>query len=216
MGSSSGTGMILTLLGIALAQSPTPDCPKDAQENIQQLAAEGPGARSAYECLAGNPSGQALLIDALNKAQDDDTTNKLSRALALWRLYRLNTSISAEEARSYQPTDLRLLQDGIRAHRGRKSPSPTHLKVFEKISWYQPNAIYTDSLLTEQDHLNLQMLLNPPEPVAVKTDAQPEDKVMQRTECSCAPGCMSSSSGAGLMALFFSGLVLIRRQSESC
>lgn len=208
--------MILALLGVALAQSPTTDCPNDVQENIQELATEGPGDRSAYECLAGNPSGQALLIDMLKKPQDEGTQNKLSRALALWRLYRLNALISPEEARSYQPTDLRLLQDGIRAHRGRKSPSSDHLKVFEKISWYQPNAIYTDSLLTEQDHANLQMLLKPPAPVTEKTDEEPDEKVMQRTECSCTPGCMSSTSGAGLMALFFSGLVLIRRQSESC
>jgi len=195
---------VIFWIGLALATT----CPDDLSDNLGPLQATGD--RTAYECLAENESSQALLMETL-LYKDHSSRERLSRAVALWRLKRLETPISGEEARAYLPADIRLLMDGIHAFRGRATPSPEHLKVFEQLDWYSPDPRYTDTKLLLQDAANLDQLRDPPkgfEPAVPLAPTRTEP--IERSHC----GCQTDSSPAGFWAILIA-LILYRRRDQA-
>jgi hypothetical protein len=195
----------LGLIGLVLAQ--VPDCNDGQATWIAEL--EASGSSRAYGCLAADPSAATALIErsALLEAAE---SGRLTRALAVWRLQRLNEAVTPAESRAYNPADRRLLLDGIKAHRGRRSPAPAHLLVFEKMDWYQPVDSYTNARLTPQDRRNLAMLEHPPEPEVVeKPPVEPPAPDPKRSIC----GCDAARPAAGFGWLFLALALVISRRS---
>jgi len=199
--------MILLLLATAALA-----CPDDISANIAPLRAAG--EESAYNCLAADDQALTLLLEESLKGDDPEShPERITRAMAVWRLQRLDLEVSAEEARAYNGSDVRLLTDAIKAHRGRRSPSPEHGAIFEKFDWYDPSPQYTDARLTEGDSANITMLLTPPDP---EPEPVPGDGLTQANEqtrvkaCSCSAG---SASVSWLIALF--GLLFYRFERRS-
>ncbi len=194
----------LWLVGVALAQEA--DCADGRDAWLAELQASG--TRRAYGCLAADSTAAPDLIE---RAAATDDPARLTRALAVWRLHRLDAEVTPAEARAYNPSDRRLLLDGIKAHRGRKSPAPDHAKVLESLDWYQPDDRYTDARLTALDHRNLAMIeAPPPEPVPVAAEA-PEGPApeAQRDRCGCSA---SPAQGLAPALLALLGLVSWRRR----
>ena len=185
------------LLGIALAEC------GDIETSIANL--EAAPSKENYDCLAHNEDSAERLVERLEEGENE----RLSRALAVWRMLRLKAEISDEESRAYSPADRRLLVDAIHGQHGRETPAPSHAAVFEQFAWYQPDPAYTDGRLTELDRSNISKLNSPPEPPAPAEEAlAPEPSPQAPTELeSC--GCGGGVTGAWL-ALF--GLMALRRR----
>ena len=197
--------------GEAPVEAATPECPDDPAPLITELRAEG--SPFAYDCLAGREDGQSLLIAAAEEG--GDFNERVTRALAVWRMNRMEGEISDDEARSYLPPDVRLLTDAIKAFRGRETAAPAHKAVLEKFDWYSPTPSFTDARLTELDRANIEKLLNPPEKVEIFDEGLLEGEMgvvppAERREraCSCASGT-SPGGSLGWLALL-GGLTLYR------
>jgi hypothetical protein len=127
------------------------------------------GRREAYTCLMGAEEAASSLVRALFETPGDP---RLSRALALWMLQRADTPFDPAHVERLAPADLRMLADGVRARRGRKSPVPEHDQVFTQFAWYRPVATYTDGRLKPGDREQIAML---DRPVPTSTAAAPPD-----------------------------------------
>lgn len=189
-------------LKLAVAQ----DCALKSQADwIAELQAQA--SRASYECLAADESAAAALIAALGAEPPPDKPERLSRALALWRLHRLDQPVPDEEARAYLAVDRRLLGDGVRAFRGRPTPSPEHELVFKQLAWYKPTPSYVDGRLTETDRQNIQKFDSPPpvpKPEApgaaeAMAEAAPAEEAAPPAG-GCKLGCASARTPTGLVA----------------
>jgi hypothetical protein len=157
---------LLFLFRLALAE---PSC--DIAAAI--LAVRDQGSQEAYLCLAADHAAPPALREAI--AANPGNNARLSRGLAIWLLSHRDSEWTVENTSVLQPSDIRLLNDGIKAARGRKSPVPEHDKVFAQFDWYQPLPNYTDGRLREVDHANLTLLLAKPEVAAASAVVpQPE------------------------------------------
>ena len=180
--------MILALLGAALAE-----CGADPIADLRATANP-----DTYECAI--ELGPAALIEAAGV--EGEHPERITRALAVWRLRRLDEAIPADEARVYGPADVRLLTDGVKAHRGRETASDAHALVFDQMDWYSPRADYTDGLLSEQDQTNLATLLDPPAPVVEEPEAAAD--AMATAPAKKRPkmcGCGDDEAPAGALVL---------------
>lgn len=228
--------MILPAAWLVLAA----ECDVDA--SLARLAAPDETLLDAYLCLASSEAAAERLADAIQPPPavapapeipsaeaataltvgvgDEATRNRQTRALALWLLQRTDRAFDVEYLRLLSPADRRLLSDGIRARRGRKSPSPEHEAVFSRFDWYKPVPDYTDGRLTGLDRGNISLVDKPPEPpkppppppeAAAEKEAKLPSEVVQET-----PLCGCSASGApGLGALGLLGAaLLVRRRSR--
>jgi hypothetical protein len=180
-------------------------CPENLADNVPLLRSAGDEA--AYNCLAEDDRSLELLLEeSLSPNGQENHPERITRAMAVWRMHRLESEIPAEEARAYNPSDVRLLTDAINAYRGRTSPSPEHASVFEKFDWYAPSAQFTVARLTETDVANVAMLLDPPEPIPeaqpVETEAEASAQNRVRA-CSCSSGSTGSHWLLGLFGLMF-------------
>lgn len=186
-------------LSVALAQDPT--CDGDPDAWITRLRAEAD--RQTYLCLAMTEAAHDPLLAAAQAAlreegDDPGEQNRLTRALAVHLLQRLDRALTGDEVRALNAADRRLLSDGVRARRGRRTPSPEHERVFSQFSWYQPVDGFNNGLLTDQDRANITLLDDPPPvPVASEEAAPAAQAVAQATEqgaqvprgvCGCATG----------------------------
>jgi hypothetical protein len=148
--------MLAVLSGIASAADPEP-CGGPISTWMEGLY--GSDKETAYRCLVERDDAGLALIAALDKTEDDDRgAPALSRALALYLLARADRPFVRQEIKSLLLVDRRLVRDGLRARKGRKSPAPNHHKVFEKFDWYKPDPAYTDGRLTELDRENSRIL----------------------------------------------------------
>ena len=180
-------------------------CPENLADNVPLLRSAGDEV--AYSCLAEDDLSLALLLEEnLRSITPEDHPERITRAIAVWRMHRLEGEVSAEEARAYNPSDVRLLTDAYKAYRGRESPSPEHGMIFEKFDWYSPSPQFIDARLSELDRANIAMLLDPPAPAPIIDPAAAEennDDTRVRA-CSCSS---SSNTGAhwlfGLLGLLF-------------
>jgi hypothetical protein len=94
-----------------------------------------------------------LLARAMgNFALDDEQRGKSEEATSLDRLLKL------EEVRALSLRDLRLLRNTIYARRGRTFKSEALRKHFRGMSWYKPNADYSDKLLSRNDVRNIGLI----------------------------------------------------------
>lgn len=180
--------MVAWLLAVGLAAA----APCDTAGALATLRGGGGDARAAYDCLAGEDRAGALLVAAIDAAApvvapaaapaekepvtpdavgevaatltggDALARARLTRALAVWFLARPDVAWDPLQVARLAAADRRLVADGIHARRGRKSPVREHEGVFEQLGWYKPRATYSDNLLTEVDHLNLQSVDHPP------------------------------------------------------
>lgn len=186
---------------LALAQSPeeptsnVAPCP-GVEESLDTL--EQAGLRHAYDCVAEDDEALAPLLARIAAKPEQDT---LTRALAVWRMQRLDQVITDEESRAYNAADRRLMTDAVKASKGRKSAVPAHVAVFEKMSWYTPSETYTDGRLDETDRKNLDLLREPaplPEPDPEPEPASPELELVEK-QSGC--GCASSPTPGGLLGV---------------
>ncbi len=113
------------------------------------------GKREAYDCLmAQDEAGTKLVVELLHYPSDP----RLSRALTLWMLPRADKPFDPVHVAKLSADDKRLLVDGIRARRGRKSPVPQHEGVFRQFDWYKPVATFTDGRLQPGDKEQIALL----------------------------------------------------------
>lgn len=211
---------MLLLVGLALAVTPeaavSADC--DPATVVDELVASG--RRDAYLCLAGAENGKDLILGAIAKDPLGEH-NRLTRALVLWLLERTDRPMDPDLVARLSPADRRLLADGIRARRGRASPSPEHAAVFTQVPWYAPMPGYTDARLRPIDRANLDIVdpavrLTPPpaegeagdegEEEAAAAPAAP-DRVGADTPNLC--GCASAAAPSGAFGLGAGALVVL-------
>lgn len=190
--------LLLGTAWLGLAAAAPPDCSDGHAAQIAEL--EQSGSRRAYDCLAADDQAPAALLAA---AATEAPSPRLTRALAVWRLHRLDDEIGDDEARAYGASDRRLLLDGIKAHRGRASPAPDHLVVFETLAWYAPEERYTDGRLTAVDRQNIAVLERPPVLPPAPVEAPPVEAPAERPEAGC--GCTAAPASRGRLP----GLLLL-------
>lgn len=203
MGHRRGEGVIALVVGLALAAAP--DC--DPAAALAEVLVNG--TRDAYLCLSRAEAGEQLVLTKM--AMDPlAEPNRLTRALVLWLLERPDRAMEPELVARLSPADRRLLADGIRARRGRASPSPEHAAVFGQLPWYAPVPGYTDARLRPVDRANIEVVdpavrLTPP--VAEEAGNAPASAA---APCGCAVGGES-----GFVALLLAALGLSRRRGRS-
>ncbi len=141
--------MILLLFAtISLAEAPCDI--RIAMDEVREH-----GRRDAYDCLmAQDEAGSKLVVELLEYPADP----RLSRALALWMLPRADKPFDPVHVAKLSADDKRLLVDGIRARRGRKSPVPQHEGVFRQFDWYKPVATFTDGRLQPGDKAQIDLV----------------------------------------------------------
>lgn len=71
---------------------------------------------------------------------------------------RLDSLLTVDELRRLSRRDLRILRNQIYARRGRTFRTGLMREYFATAAWYQPNAAYTDALLTQMDRDNIRMI----------------------------------------------------------
>lgn len=140
------------------------------------------GTYEAYVCVMKEETAREPIVAAVT---DDPTNPRLSRALALWLLERADTAWDPDLVRILPAPDRRLIADGVRARRGRKTPAPEHEKVFLQMDWYAPVQGYSDARLTETDRANIAMADKPPP--RVETPAV-EPPTLPVQPCGCGGG----------------------------
>ncbi len=203
--------MILLLVGRALAAC-------DPSAVLVEL--EASGTREAYLCVAGAETGKDLLLAVI---ADDPAEEhpRATRAIVLWLLERSDRAMDPAVIARLTPADRRLLADGIRARRGRISPSPEHAAVFQQLAWYAPVDRYTDGRLRPVDRANLD-LVDPvvrPAPPPVEPVAAPVAVTPRAVGTPARWGCASVGGpggalgvGAGVLAALFG---VARRRGDS-
>ncbi len=205
--------MTIWVAWAALAADPTPSelpCPPPATPYIADLAATGD--ETSYRCLIQTDGFDRDLVKVIHEAGDDDPAlPRYTRALALYLAARGDRAFNPESVRLLNPADRRLLADGVKARRGRKSPSAEHDAIFQKQSWYAPRDSYTDNQLSEVEQANIEMADRPPsaapEPVDVPpvmqpaVDAPAEGGEARGCGCETAPGAAGALWGVGLALL---------------
>lgn len=137
---------LLLLVGLAAAECDVESAVGDVREH---------GKKEAYDCLIGSEAGADAALAAL---ADNPADTRVSRALALWMLQRADTPFLPAHVAALNADDKRLLADGVRARRGRKSPVPQHETVFQQFDWYQPVATFTDGRLRPGDKEQIAIL----------------------------------------------------------
>lgn len=155
----------------------------DVAAAVETLKASGD--RASYLCVTAAEAALAPLDAAL---EADPSNPRISRATALWLLERHDRAWDPALVARLPADDRRLLSDGVRARRGRKTPSPDHEKVFAQFDWYQPSPAYNDRKLTELDRANIALADKPP-PVAAAVSTEPiEQAVPPARGCGCDGG----------------------------
>lgn len=191
--------MILLVVGRALAAC-------DPAAMLDELEARG--TREAYLCVAEAESGKDVVLAAI--ADDPPAEHpRATRALVLWLLERSDRAMDPDVIARLTPADRRLLADGIRARRGRVSPSPEHAAVFAQLAWYAPVDRYTDGRLLPVDRANLALVdpaVRPAPPVEPEADAQDVAVTPRALGTPAKCGCASGARGGGAAAL---GVLLV-------
>ncbi len=182
------------------------------------------GGKEDYLCAAADPGGATALVTALDGLQGtveelDGPRGRYTRAITLWLLQQ-DVGWDAVLVRRLSADDRRLLSDGVRARRGRPSPSPAHDAIFKNLPWYKPDAGYTDGRLSPDDRAKIALADNPPPvPAPVAKVNEVEEARREAAAAQAARdaqpmslcGCATSGQGSALGALG-AGLLLVRRR----
>ncbi len=199
--------MLALLLTAHLALAAPPSCEGAPADWLDTLS-KGPDL-TAYMCLGYLDAAHDPLLAAATEAPADDTVaNRLSRALAVHLMLRLDRALTPEESRPLNGADRRLLRDAVYARRGRRTPSEAHAEVFARFDWYRPDDQFNNRRLTDLDRANLAMIDSPPAPppeseaTAAAAVARTQDKpAVPQGMCGCAATPTRGASWAGLLGL---------------
>jgi hypothetical protein len=180
---------LLMVIAAAMAQ------PCNVPEVVAALPVDPSFER--YTCLEQSDDAGALLVAALGV---DDPSPRHGRALALWLLRRGDLPWDPAFVRALSAADRRFLADGVRARRGRKTPSAEHAKAFEQLDWYRPKAGYVESMLTAEDHAKIAMADKPPPAPTVEVPpmAAPAGGC---SDLAARAGCGGGGAGVALVLL---------------
>ncbi|HNH49794.1 MAG TPA: hypothetical protein PKY30_22315 [Myxococcota bacterium] len=184
--------------------------PAISLENLRRSA-----FREDYLCVARAADPQVLAA-AVAAEPNMESRDRLSRALCLWLLEHGDSPIDRSLLPALNPADRRLLEDGIHARRGRKTPAEVHQKVFEQLGFPPADARYTDGKLLPVDLENLKALREIPPPVAAPAAAPEVPDVLPPPPPKADPGWWSCSSAGGPAgpASFLLALSLLRRRKS--
>ncbi|MES2641552.1 MAG: hypothetical protein V4850_18820 [Myxococcota bacterium] len=200
--------MSLLLVGLAVAAAPTSPTTPACDPATSVAALPENGAREDYLCVSQADTGKDLLLAEIDKDPLGEH-NRLTRALVLWLLERADGPMDPDDIARLSPGDRRLLGDGIRARRGRASPSPEHAAVFAQLPWYAPMQNYTDGRLRPIDRANLE-IVDPAVRLAPTVTVLTEDTLLPPSPAKKPPGMWGCAVGSvGTTGLFTSGLVAL-------
>lgn len=172
------------------------------------------GAKEDYLCVAADPGGATAVTAALDGLQGtaeelDGPRSRYTRALTLWLLQQ-DVEWDPALVRRLSADDRRLLSDGVRAHRGRPSPAPTHDAIFKNLPWYKPDPNYTDGRLLPEDRAKIALADNPPpapppapevDEVAAAKEVAVQGPAAETPWCGCATGGAVGAWGIGAALL---------------
>lgn len=209
------TAPLLALAALLLA-APSPAlaedlvCEGDVEAWIDEVVEKG--ARDAYRCLAAtDAAGPALLARTQAEGFEDlKFHERVTRALAVHLMERLDRPLDAALVRGLGAADRRILRDAVYARRGRRSPSPAHHAVFEQFDWYEPSPTYNNGALTELDRANIALIDDPPAPPEPEAPPSAADAVAETAQapapeassgCGCATGAAPVSALLALVPL---------------
>lgn len=212
--------VLLLLSAAPLQAAPLPDpatCTEGVPAYLEAVASGG--KEEAYLCLAALDEAGAVLVTDL-ETREEAQRPRVSRALAVHLLHRLDAPLPVEAVRAMGAADRRLLRDGIYANRGRKTPSEDHAKVFEQFDWYQPKRSFNNGKLTELDRQNIALLDKPPEPEVAEEpeEATAAEAIAETQEGAAGQGgvqtwCGCQAAAAPAAAGWLLGLLaLVRRR----
>jgi MYXO-CTERM domain-containing protein len=198
-----------------------PPCATSAADAIARLHTAG--EKEAYDCVMNSEGADLLLLAALAPLPpyDPDATdtprNRLTRALAMYGIARMDLALSADLVRAVNPADRRLMRDAVHARKGRKSPSAAHEAVFTQFTWYSPDPKYTDGRLSAIDKANVALIDKPPPPPepevesAAEAMAAAEPAAPSKSWCGCSASA-GAQRGGGLLLLGLTIAGLLRRR----
>ena len=186
------------ILGVVLALAA--ECDLDAAvASVRDV-----GDQAAYLCLANANGGDTRLRAAI--PENAGNAERLTRAMSIWLLQHADAPFPVEDVSLLRAPDKRLLADGVRARRGRKTPVAEHAAVFEQFEWYRPLANYTDGTLRPVDRGNLASLsmvgASTPAVAPAPTEKTPEE--VRQIATLIVPGVL-------ILAGVVGGVVLVRR-----
>lgn len=199
--------MFLVWMAAAVAQESPQECGTPA-ESVAELRASG--SPMSYDCLTTDDAALDLLL-AESELEGAQGENRITRAITIYRMLRLDQEMGDAEARALNPADRRLLRDAVHAHRGRPVVNDDHRMVIEKMDWYKPDPMFINARLTDVDRVNIDKIDNPPEPPAPPVEpiveVETEDTGRRERKCGCATGA-PAAGWMGLLAL----AALVRRR----
>lgn len=135
-------------------------CPDSFEARVAELLQEG--IKEHYVCVVDAEDAERQLVAAMGQTWQDSAA-PLRRAMVFVLLNTLERPWNPKHVLLLSPADRRLLADGVKARRGRKSPSLEHDQIFRQWDWYRPIPSYTDNRLSQIDVINVGMADNPNE-----------------------------------------------------
>jgi len=214
-----------TLAAIALSAAiawgpavaaPAADCAGSPDDWIAQILEKG--SREAYRCVASSDAAGPALLARIQADDFDDLKNneRVTRALAIHLIHRLDAPLPGDALRALDAPDRRLLRDAVYARRGRKSPSPQHHAVFEQFEWYQPSPSYNNGALHQRDRENLALIDDPPAPPAPPAPPSAAEAMAETAappaQSASGCGCATGGLGAAAALAWLPALVVARRR----
>jgi len=188
-------------LWLMLAVALGGDCPVSFDARVSLLLGEG--LRDHYLCVVEADDSERQLVSYMGPTWKESAA-PLRRALVFVLLNTTNRLWNPKHVLLLSPADRRLLADGVKARKGRKSPSVEHHAIFNQWQWYRPIPSYTDNRMSQTDRINVGMADNPEEFIPKSIEAKP-------TSSGC--GCVSSTPmSLGWMSIVWI-LIGIRRRN---
>ena len=163
-------------------------CPSTFDARVSELLEEG--TRDRYVCVVDAEDAERQLVSFMGEGWEDSAP-VLRRALVFVLLNTLQRPWNPQHVLRLSPADRRLLADGVKARRGRKSPAADHDAIFQQWPWYQPVPSYTDGRLSQIDRINIGMADNPKEFIPTKSLTTP-------TSSGCGCGTVTPMGWMGL------------------
>lgn len=192
-----------------------PECSEPVNTYLEQVG-EQPDLKS-YMCLIQEDLSVQVILDALPTANSVQAP-RFRRALTLALLHRADKAWEPNWVSVLSPTDRRVLADGVKARKGRKSPSAEHHAIFQQFAWYQPRPLFTENQLTPLDRRQIKLADDPkkfmeiPEPADETRNTTDRRAVPQRDTCGC--GSVGSVGGAFPWAWAILGVMGLRRNGR--
>ena len=112
---------------VSVAMTYASPCPDAFDETVAQLVQRGDV--QAYGCAVAWSGDDQAFVEQIRKG-DERANPRLRRTLLFRLLDKHDKAWDAEIVALLSAADRRMLADGVRARRGRKSPSELHHQIF--------------------------------------------------------------------------------------